>query len=494
MAAWVDARRTVAVAAALAFLVRLVGLLRPVRADEAGWVLVARSWHPSADSLYGAYFVDRPPPLITLVKVVDTIGGPSALRAVGALAGAALVLLAAWTARLVADERAARWTAVAAAALVTTPAIDVVAAKGELLVLPFLVGAAGLALAAVRDRSPALAAAAGLAAGVPLGLKQNLAGGVVFVAVLFVASLLTGRLARGDLVRLAGAAVAGFALPVLATVAWALAAGVRLHTLWYAVYGFRADASSALSEGSGRAAATRALVLLLIVAVTGIAVALAAYAARVRAAWRRDAPLTAAVLAMVAFDVVSLVLGGSFWQDYAFGLVPGTLLAVALVGSRLRERLVPLMAVSSAVCLVGWAVWNLAGQQELEEHDSGVALHAVAEPGDTLVVFGGRADLQLESGMASPYAYLWSLPMRTLDPDLDELRALVAGPDAPTWLVEWWPFDTWSEAGGRALAAEVAQRYERRGTACGDRPVYVLRGLDREEPRPACGGPGLSSS
>ena len=45
---WVDSRWTVAVAAAAAFLLRLPGLTRPVRADEAGYQLVARAWHPHA--------------------------------------------------------------------------------------------------------------------------------------------------------------------------------------------------------------------------------------------------------------------------------------------------------------------------------------------------------------------------------------------------------------------------------------------------------------
>ena len=483
----VDSRRTVAIAAAATFLVRLLGLTRPVRADEAGFELVGRSWHPSADSVYGGYFVDRPPPLIALFKVSDAVGGPLFIRVLGALACAALVLLAAWVARLVADERAGRWTAVAAATLVTTPAIDLVAVKGEALALPFLLAALGSALVAARDRAVLPALAAGALAAVPLGLKQNLAGAAVFVAVLFVGSVMAGRLRRGELVRLAGAALAGFAVPLLATVGWALLAGVRLHTLWYAVYGFRTDASAALGHSSTGAPARRALLLLLILLITGIAVAITAYAVGVRQHWRHDAPLTAAVLTMAAFDLVALALGGSFWQDYAFGLVPGALLALALVTAQLRERLVPLMVGSAVLSLLWWGFWNVSGRQEYDEHDTGVALAQVANPGDTLVVFGGRADLQLESGLASPYPYLWSLPMRALDPDLTRLRALVDGPDAPTWLVEWWPFDTWTSKGS-ALEQDVEERYVAHGTGCGGRTVWLLRGEDRPTPKPHCRG------
>jgi hypothetical protein len=480
----VDSRWTVLVAAATAALVRLVGLTRPVRADEAGFELVGRAWAPGPHAVYGTYFVDKPPSLIGLFTLSDAIGGPLFIRVVGALACAALVLVAAAVTRLVADEPAARWTAVAAAALVTTPAIDVVAVKGELLSLPFLLAAAGAALRAVRDRSGGWALLAGLLAGIPLGLKQNLAGAVVFTAVLFVGSHLAGRLGRGKLLRLSGAAIAGFAVPVLATIGWALTAGVHLHALWYALYGFRADASGALGDSSVAAPARRAAVLLLILVVTGIAAALAAYGVRLRR-HHADVPLAAAAVSMVGFDVVALVLGGSFWQDYAFELVPGTLLAIALGSARVRRILVPLMVASTLVCLVGWGVWNLAGRQELDEHDTGLALDGVAEPGDTLVVFGGRADLQLESGMRSPYPYLWSLPMRALDPDLTRFRALVDGPDAPTWLVEWWPFDTWT-AKGSALESDVEQRYVEHGTGCGDRTIWLLRGVDRPTPEPNC--------
>jgi len=483
----VDSRWTVGAAAAAALLMRLLGLTRPVRADEAGFTLVARAWQPSPGSLYGTYFVDKPPPLIALFKLSDAVGGPLFIRLVGALAAAALVLVAAATARRLSDEAAARWTAVAAAALVTTPAIDLVAVKGEVLALPFLLGAVGAALVAVRDRSGWPAVASGLLTAIPLGLKQNLAGAVVFTAVLFVGSHLAGRLSRRDLARLAGAALAGFAVPVLITLGWAVAAGVRLHTLSYAVYGFRGDASAALGDSSVAAPARRAAVLLLILVATGVAVVLGAYLARLRAHLRADAPLTVAVVAMVAFDVVSLALGGSFWHDYAFGLVPGALVATALVAARLRARLVPLMAASTVVCLVGWGAWNLAGQQEFDEHDTGVALRAVARPGDTLVVFGGRADLQLESGMPSPYPYLWSLPMRALDPDLTRLRALVDGPDAPTWIVAWWSFDTWTDQ-GEGLRRDVEQRYVERGTGCDGRTIWLLRGETRPTPEPDCHG------
>ena len=148
-------------------------------------------------------------------------------------------------------------------------------------------------------------------------------------------------------------------------------------------------------------------------------------------------------------------------------------------------------AVSTVVLLAGWSGYQALGLQEFDEVDTGEAMHEVAEPGDTLVVFGGRADLQLTSGMPSPYEHLWSLPMRTMDRDLSDLQALVAGPNAPTWLVEWVPFTTWTEEHGSELADLVGERYEPHGAGCGvesddPRTVWLLQGTDRPAPVPDC--------
>ena len=146
---------------------------------------------------------------------------------------------------------------------------------------------------------------------------------------------------------------------------------------------------------------------------------------------------------------------------------------------------------STVLLLAGWVVYQALGLQEFDEYDTGKALHDVAEPGDTLVVFGGRSDLQITTGLPSPYEHLWSLPMRTMDPELTDLGALVAGPDAPTWIVEWLPFRHWSEEYGSQLAGLVEERYEPHGLGCGTEPgdprtVWLLKGTERPVPSPAC--------
>ena len=142
--------------------------------------------------------------------------------------------------------------------------------------------------------------------------------------------------------------------------------------------------------------------------------------------------------------------------------------------------------VSAVAAMAFWLVWNATGQQEFDEVHTGEALAEAAEPGDTLVVFGGRADLQDSSGMSSPYPYLWSLPMRTRDPGYAGLRELLAGGDAPTWLVEWVDFDAWSDTGVPELEAVVEERYAEHGTTCNGQPVYLLKGEDRDDVQPIC--------
>ena len=80
--------------------------------------------------------------------------------------------------------------------------------------------------------------------------------------------------------------------------------------------------------------------------------------------------------------------------------------------------------------------------------------------------------------MASPYEHLWSLPMRTLDPDLDELRTLLDGPDAPTWVVMWVPASAWGGL-GEPLEPVLDERYRPHGQGCGDKPVSCAPDVSR---------------
>src|SRR5436190_2014618 len=114
----------VATAIVVAVGLRLPTLGRPLEPDEAGLLMVAGQWHPGGGSLYGSYWVDRPPVLIGLFEIADQLGGAVPLRILGCLAAAAVILLAALLGRAVAGEGrrgvTAVWTALAALAFVST--------------------------------------------------------------------------------------------------------------------------------------------------------------------------------------------------------------------------------------------------------------------------------------------------------------------------------------------------------------------------------------
>jgi 4-amino-4-deoxy-L-arabinose transferase-like glycosyltransferase len=501
------AGRMVWAAAVVAFLARFPSLLWPLRPDEAGFLMVARAWQPEPDSLYGRYWVDRPPPIIWLVQATDRVAGPYAHRLVGALACSLLVLAAAAAAREVAVRagvldpaavrRLAGWVAVATAALVCNAEIDPVAAKGELFGIPLVMASCWLALRAVRRVSAGDAFLAGLLAMLAVGMKQSIVGGLVFGAVLLAGSLVARQVSPRDALRCAVAAAAGAAVPVAVVVAWAVGAGVRLQTLWYAVVTFRSDASHVLATYQSAGATNRIWVLLLIFVGTGMLLVVALFAVRLRSLLRHDPVPVVAIAVMLLVDLLGVALSGSFWTPYLFVPLPGLALALAALVAhdhldRVRHRLTPaavgLVVVSSIVALVGWTGAWVVGRVPVEVR-TGEAIAAAAWPGDRVLVYGGRADIQWATGTQSPYPYLWSLPMRTLDPGLDDLEEVLTGSNPPTWFVEATYITTWSELGTVAIQSSLIRKYEFVQTACGRYKVYHLNTVDPVEIDVDCSTP-----
>jgi hypothetical protein len=128
----------------------------------------------------------------------------------------------------------------------------------------------------------------------------------------------------------------------------------------------------------------------------------------------------------------------------------------------------------------------VSGEHEFTEARTGEAVAAAARPGDTLTVFGGRPDIQYFAGLPSPYPYLWSLPMRTLDPEYTRLVDLLESARAPTWFVLWAPIGSWDAPGADDLRAALDARYDEHGRNCNDRPIYLLRGVVRPPVTPDC--------
>ena len=67
-------------AVAVVVLLRLPYLWAPMTSDEGGFLAVAAQWRRGGGSLYGSYWVDRPPLLITVYQLASQLGGLTALR------------------------------------------------------------------------------------------------------------------------------------------------------------------------------------------------------------------------------------------------------------------------------------------------------------------------------------------------------------------------------------------------------------------------------
>src|SRR4051794_370223 len=75
----------------LALLLRAPYMSTALGRDEGGLTYLAQHWSGGHGSLYGPYWVDRPPLLIVLFKIAG-LGGELGVRLLGALAAVSLVL------------------------------------------------------------------------------------------------------------------------------------------------------------------------------------------------------------------------------------------------------------------------------------------------------------------------------------------------------------------------------------------------------------------
>ena len=169
----------------LALLLRVPYLSTPLGRDEGGLAYIAQHWPGGDASLYGDYWVDRPPLLILLFKAA-VLGGDGGVRVLGAVAAVALVIGVTLLARAVEGPRAG-WIAGLLAALMSgSVSIGSIFTPGEVLaVVPSTFSLLCLVLAH-RSRQARFVLAAGPLAVCAALIKQSFldAGfaGVVFVA------------------------------------------------------------------------------------------------------------------------------------------------------------------------------------------------------------------------------------------------------------------------------------------------------------------------
>lgn len=463
--------------------IRLWFLRLPLIPDEAGFYLVAKDWSFAGPHLYGHYFVDRPPGLLAIYKVATLTGHTTSIRLIALVFALLVVVLLAWTAHRI--GAAVLPTALTAAAFVANPVDESVFGSSGMMALPFAVGAIAALVAAVTSSSTrasyAWAGAAGLSAIAAMSVKQNFMDGFVFALVALLVLALRRELPVRRAVLLALSGLGGTLLGVALMLGVALAGAGGVPAWWLASVSFRFRASEVIVGSAGAGTTARMLEVLLVLVVTGMVTLTLALVWRVlRGGFRGSAWAWAAGVTLVV-EVASIAAGGSYWPHYALQLVPTLALGAGIAWRRsvLVKAMAGLCAVSTLANAVGYAVVR---HQHQEDSNFAIArwVATSAKPGDTATVLYGHAEIQLATGMWSPYSHLWSLPARTLDPHLDELVGLTSGPDAPTWVVAFNHPDSWHlDASGR-LRAVLEERYQPVGRVCGRPQVWLLRSATRE--------------
>ncbi len=497
---------------AVAVRVPFVGV--PLGLDEAGYAFVAEQWGSGGDSLYGGQWVDRPPLLIALFAAAVSVGGDVGVRVLGWVCAVAIVVSCAIAGRLVAGRVAGRWAGVVALVLVSNPAWQGQTTNAELPAVAFVAASMAATLAAMgvgqrRWTAWRYGVLAGACAAAALLVKQSFADGAVFAVALGTA-LLAGRVrTQGDARRSLRAATLGGIVGVAAVgslaAAWAATAGPGLGAMVDAVYVFRMEARAEL-QAFPTAIDGRRRHLLAVAATSGMfAFALVVAAGLVRGlAARATRPVAAALLVLLAFEVALVANGGNWWLHYLLQLVPALAVGAGVTIGWWRERFerasrpgstparaghgwVGRAAMAGSLAWVGVVAiltWGYHVEQYAvhgtarSEQVIGSWLDRASGPGDTAFVTWGTPNVLWYSGLETPYEHLWSLPMRVRDPQLDELRAIVAGDEAPTWIVmrgETWYWDVDRSGRFRHL---LEQRYDEVSSVCGT-PVLLLREVAR---------------
>jgi hypothetical protein len=452
----------------IALLLRLPYLAVPLGRDEAGLSLVARLWH--GGSLYGAYWVDRPPLILGLFKIA-VLGGDRGVRVLGALAAVALVLVIALLARAVAGPPAARIAGLLAALLAGSASIGAVYTPGELLAaVPSTLSVLCLVLAH-RSRQTRFVFAAGAAAVGAVLVKQSfLDAGVAGVA--FVAASAASD--RGVRLRWPAAYVAGAALPLGVVLVWLAAVQLSLSYFVYTLFGFRLDLLHTLA-GSNLPLHVRLRQLEepawesgLVVAIVGAVVGLVTL--------RRDRVLAVTFGAWLAAAAVGVLGGGSYFVHYLIELVPVSCVAASVAIARVPMPIgvavlgvVAYLALTAANEAVAYVDAHTPHRRELAV---GRYIRDHARPGDTQYVMYARANVVYYARLRQPYPYLWSLIVRVRPGARTQLQRLLGSSRRPTWLVRWHAPGSWELDPDGNVARAIARGYRQTAVVC-NLPIYV---------------------
>jgi hypothetical protein len=186
----------------------------------------------------------------------------------------------------------------------------------------------------------------------------------------------------------------------------------------------------------------------------------------------------AALTVWLIAAAAGVVLGGSYWSHYLIALVP---LAAAGSGVALsRRRLIgPIAAAALCVPVLvaaivsdrdgstdGWDRATLASADYIKDR---------ALPGQTFYALYAHVNAVYYTGLRDPFPYNWSLMMRSAPHAVGQLRALLASPGRPTWILEAQSPSSWGLDRGGATRRLLTRHYRVAGHVC-SRTVLLARG------------------
>ena len=308
---------------------RLLYLGFPLGIDEGGVAFIAKAWGTGHGSLYGAYWLDRPPLLVALYKLA-VLGGPTGIRVLGIVAALALVAATTVVTRAVAGERAARDRGRA-----ERRAGELDRARVGLHALGAARRRAGVAsigclVAAHRRGQARWLVGAGLLAVAAALIKQSFLDAGFAGAVFLIASSAAraGRgcgwaaaYAAGALIPLAGVAVWLARRPRLPRRASSTRCSASASTRW-TCWRRRTSRSTSACRACGSPAWAPACSSCSSIALRGLA------------ALRGDRVLAVTLAAWLGAGAVGVLGGGSYWPHYLIELVaPASLLTGAALAS-----------------------------------------------------------------------------------------------------------------------------------------------------------------
>ncbi|KGH48070.1 hypothetical protein IN07_04270 [Modestobacter caceresii] len=491
-----SARRFLVPICLVVVLVRATYVLRPLRNDEGGYLLAARQWHAGGEFLYGDYFVDRPPLLMLIFRVASLTEWDQAIRVL-AIPFVLLFVLAGWRAgTLLAGPVGGRWAAVVAAGIMCSPALAAEQADGELFGAALVMVGFALALSAwsadsTTGRFGCAVAAGAAAAAAPL-VKQSLLEGLLLLAGLVVLGWWSQGAARRRALLVGAGGLLGALLPCALVVLWLAAAQVPPADAWHDLVGSRGAAFDVLWSTSPDDNIRRAGMLLVLGSITGLLPVVVIWLLTAHRGLRQGSAEGKVITLLLVFGIVGIASGGAYWPPYLLQLAPAAVLAAGALApsvSRAGAWMRGCCRLVAAAALVGTLASNViyaTVPSAWSSQRTGEWLADSKAASDTGFVAYGLPSVLETADMPSSYPHLWSAAMRTLDPGQTRLRATLAGPDAPSWVVQINGLNAWGIDEGSRLRDLLHERYQVVAEICGYR-VWLRADLTRElAPPPPC--------